>query len=243
MDRLISLINAFKEEHSIRYNAIAASSEEVNEKTNKEDDGSSQEMPIWRPSRLQCIISITTAFAILVFSIIAFAASRSNSPVVFSADMVPQGNPVVRTFEDTFAFGGPRNNRTDAAWDGLLPTGGGFIPVPNPEAYGLPSDIRQENQLWGISVFHQLHCLILLRRVHYNFVKGTPSDPTTVEHSGHCFDFLRQAISCYGDTTLEMPQLRAEDNIDRATFNSPRKCRDFESIKEYTETTYSNFVR
>lgn len=89
------------------------------------------------------------------------------------------GTSVIRTFEDTFAFGGPRTNRTDAAWDSLIPStcqinypylvvlvnvnylaGGGFIPVPNPEAYGLPNDERQGTQLWGVSVFHQLHCLV-----------------------------------------------------------------------------------
>lgn len=32
------------------------------------------------------------------------------------------GTPVIRTFEDTFAFGGPRTNRTDAAWDSLIPS-------------------------------------------------------------------------------------------------------------------------
>lgn len=32
------------------------------------------------------------------------------------------GTPVIRTFEDTFAFGGSRTNRTDAAWDSLIPS-------------------------------------------------------------------------------------------------------------------------
>jgi hypothetical protein len=68
---------------------------------------------------------------------------------------------VVRTFEDTFAFGGKRTNRTDSNWRSLIPYGGGFVPVRDAEKYGLQHDERQgDSPLYGVSVFHQLHCLV-----------------------------------------------------------------------------------
>lgn len=190
-------------------------------------------------SRAWVILGLATVLFFIPFTAIVAIKLRHASPR-FSAMYVPITTPVVRTFEDTFSFGGGRTNRTDRNWNSLIPYGGGFVPVSDPAAWGLPRDERQEDdqQLWGVSVFHQLHCLSLLRIVHFNFVAGTPSDEETVTHSAHCFDFLRQAISCFGDTTLEMPQLRTEATIDRATWSSPRQCRDFESIREWTETAY-----
>ncbi|KAG1862513.1 hypothetical protein DFJ58DRAFT_775467, partial [Suillus subalutaceus] len=43
-------------------------------------------------------------------------------------------------------------------------------------------------------VFHQIHCLQMFRLA---LIDG-PND-----HSGHCLNFLRQAIPCNSDTTLE----------------------------------------
>ncbi|KUL89006.1 hypothetical protein ZTR_06062 [Talaromyces verruculosus] len=158
MDRLRSLISPFKEKDVV-YSEINPGSEELLAKTGRNGSFSMRGALIWKPSRLQWGLSIAALFIVLIFGFVIVAARNSSSVPVFSAELIPEGTPVIRTFEDTFAFGGPRTNRTDAAWDSLIPTGGGFIPVLNPEAYGLPNDDRQGTQLWGVSVFHQLHCL------------------------------------------------------------------------------------
>jgi hypothetical protein len=81
----------------------------------------------------------------------------------------------------------------------------------------------------------------MLRIIHFNFVNGIQMEAQYIEHSEHCFDFLRQAISCYSDTTLEMPQLNNGKDISRATSNSKRQCRDFEEIKDWTERSYKSW--
>ncbi|KAF2101281.1 hypothetical protein NA57DRAFT_72723 [Rhizodiscina lignyota] len=226
-----------------------------------------------RSKHFVILIVTLLAFNVLFWIGVLIQSNQSNSATTterFSADYVPAFQPLTRTFEDTLSFGGPRSRFTDKNWASLIPQGGGFIPFRNPEAYGMPSDTRQSNtdistildtdgmptanattpsvQFWGVSVFHQLHCLSMLRKIYWNDRKGIPMEREFVDHAAHCFDFLRQALSCYSDTTLEMPQLRtkgedsAQDGIDRATHSSKRQCRDFESIKRWTEQEYMKAV-
>ena len=83
----------------------------------------------------------------------------------------------------------------------------------------------------------------MLRRIYWNNIDGISTDAAFIEHAGHCFDFLRQAISCWSDTTLEMPQLRSNSSVvTRASYQSPRQCRNFEEIKRYTEKEYLNMA-
>ncbi|KAG1866876.1 hypothetical protein F4604DRAFT_2022646 [Suillus subluteus] len=49
-------------------------------------------------------------------------------------------------------------------------------------------------RLFGVSMFHQIHCLQMIRLA---LINGSN------DHSGHCFNFLRQAILCNSDTTLD----------------------------------------
>lgn len=66
-------------------------------------------------------------------------------------------------------------------------------------------------------MFHQIHCLGVIRRDYYKLAMGIQTDDHFVikeeakrqlahEHSGHCFDYLRQAFECSGDMTLEWPR-------------------------------------
>ncbi|OAQ63373.1 hypothetical protein VFPPC_09228 [Pochonia chlamydosporia 170] len=63
----------------------------------------------------------------------------------------------------------------------------------------------------GIEVFHQLHCLNLVRqftyRDYYNRAENKPEAFTDSEgilrkHVDHCIDMLRQAIICHGDAGI-----------------------------------------
>jgi hypothetical protein len=76
-----------------------------------------------------------------------------------------------------------------------------------------------------LSAFHQLHCLVrphptspqpprlttnpthphqsyLVRHFQQGY-NGTPLTQEVAHHSAHCFDYIRQALMCAGDTTLE----------------------------------------
>ncbi|QKX63207.1 uncharacterized protein TRUGW13939_10376 [Talaromyces rugulosus] len=84
----------------------------------------------------------------------------------------------------------------------LLPQNGGLLRVRM-------SDDTEKVGDYGVSMFHQLHCLVVLREI--IFPGGSP---VHTEHNSsmarvqwaHCFDYLAQAILCAADDTLEPPK-------------------------------------
>ena len=87
----------------------------------------------------------------------------------------------------------------DALWDDLLTPNGGFI---------WQTEADGKRHVSGISMFHQLHCLQMLRAKLFQFREqalGAP-DPAEPDHNGskhshhpiddkhwlHCLDYLRQ---------------------------------------------------
>lgn len=115
----------------------------------------------------------------------------------------------------------------------------------------------------GISVFHQLHCLVssflsmactglfegflgvlttfqdLLRHLYYAAEGGTPptapGDKPEIhphQHARHCFDYLRQALICAADSTMEPGNMTTK----RVTgFGAVHKCRDYDGLVAWTE--------
>jgi len=51
------------------------------------------------------------------------------------------------------------------------------------------------------SVLHQLHCISYLRSAYILAAYNATNSP--YEHVSHCFEFVREAITCNGDVTLE----------------------------------------
>lgn len=95
--------------------------------------------------------------------------------------------------------------------------GDGFINVKDSRALGLPPGIQSpEGELYDVSLFHQLHCLMRIRetlfiaRFAMNHTNAEKIDETLIEptmmHVHHCFDYIRQALMCAGDLTLEWPR-------------------------------------
>ncbi|PCH33000.1 hypothetical protein WOLCODRAFT_61848 [Wolfiporia cocos MD-104 SS10] len=62
-----------------------------------------------------------------------------------------------------------------------------------PKAHGFVA-LGANGRQFGISMFHQLHCLEMIRESMINGPDG---------HAAHCLNFLRQAILCNSDITLE----------------------------------------
>ncbi len=100
-------------------------------------------------------------------------------------------------------------------------TGDGFIVIDSPKSYGLPLGKQTSNgQVYDISLFHQLHCLSGIRK-HLLLLKGSIGRNNTqeiqeilldpeVQHIYHCFDYIRQALMCAGDMTIEWPREEAD---------------------------------
>lgn len=84
-------------------------------------------------------------------------------------------------------------------------------------------------------MFHQLHCLYLIRRAYYSqinelerfdFVKYRAS------HVAHCFNYLQQSVTGSSDTTLE-PAIDKEHKFLGSGFE--RQCSDFGLLKRFVE--------
>ncbi|KAG5915915.1 hypothetical protein E4U42_007877 [Claviceps africana] len=66
------------------------------------------------------------------------------------------------------------------------------LPIPGDDGYYITS----------LDVFHQLHCLNLVRQAVYDRVDWTNRDEyLAIDHLDHCIDSLRQSLQCNADIT------------------------------------------
>ncbi|KAF6834249.1 hypothetical protein CPLU01_05060 [Colletotrichum plurivorum] len=84
-----------------------------------------------------------------------------------------------------------------------------------------------------LGVFHQLHCVNLLRKTLY---KDRPwptdaDDPMSLMHLEHCVDALRQAVMCSVDITPH-PWVW-EDGQNREVTTVMHTCRNFDAVRDW----------
>ncbi|RAQ47438.1 hypothetical protein AFGD_008739 [Aspergillus flavus] len=145
--------------------------------------------------------------------------------------------------------------RSNAAWEALAGPNHenpGFIYVPNWEELKLPpGGVIHGEMMYGISMFHQLHCLGAIRHTFWQLMEGK-LDPEALEaldgdttdpnfipnghgvwHIEYCFIYVRHALQCCGDTTIEV---RTDFNgqLIFIGWNSTHQCRSFDAIWDYT---------
>lgn len=131
-----------------------------------------------------------------------------------------------------------------------MPEGGGFVAVKGwePHAAQLPPAMHYEGQdAFSVAVFHQLHCLhylltefnkLLEDKDHLRSRRQTHDHGQAFEslqHVGHCFDYLRSSLMCCGDTALEG---QASDTNEPGTLGeaSHHVCKDYKRIKSWAES-------
>ncbi|RAL03606.1 uncharacterized protein BO80DRAFT_423043 [Aspergillus ibericus CBS 121593] len=114
------------------------------------------------------------------------------------------------------------NDDSDAkSWESILlpPSGGGIRSHTIPDSIN-PNDVPDGKVLgWGISMFHQLHCLIALRALIFpettenkiNSTSGAHTDDMVHDrgHWAHCFDYIAQVggfdtLGCGSETDYIM---------------------------------------
>ncbi|KAI1416920.1 hypothetical protein F5Y13DRAFT_185758 [Hypoxylon sp. FL1857] len=122
-------------------------------------------------------------------------------------------------------------------WDSLLTPNGGFLMVEEQD---------HEINKYGVSMFHQLHCLSMIRTVllssemHMDHVRVESRDMESAMDRGHflhCFDYIVQAILCSADDTLErsgkvlVPGGEAVDGING--MGQTHQCRNATLLYDY----------
>ncbi|KAF2262029.1 hypothetical protein CC78DRAFT_606529 [Lojkania enalia] len=161
---------------------------------------------------LRIFLEVTMAFAI-VFLLFLRPSSPScrirNTPVPqFPRKMYTFTNDPHYAREDMF-FNESTTLRTLHNWIPLSSASRGYIVLPPspssilPKPYTVPIDRFTDGPGYMMSVFHQLHCLSYLAEHFQQGYGGVELDDEVAHHSAHCFNYLRQGITCAGDTTLE----------------------------------------
>ncbi|EMD90725.1 hypothetical protein COCC4DRAFT_68645 [Bipolaris maydis ATCC 48331] len=137
-------------------------------------------------------------------------------------------------------------NKTKQQWAELLPLGAGFMEVPDYNSYTLPPPMHfpeaPGKEVFSLAVFHELHCLMHIAASMDDLVmqirrKDFKLDESFLLHNDHCFDYIRNAIMCFGDTTLEgqtrTPGLEHVPGTDGT--GAIHVCRNFDEVSAYAE--------
>ncbi|KAL7956596.1 hypothetical protein V8C34DRAFT_288384 [Trichoderma compactum] len=189
---------------------------------------------------------------------------QSDKPIQLSQQKLPQIPTHLVTFRENKAFMDAVPGDLNQPWETIVPNGRGFIKVTEPATWNLTGGFPLEgvtpySEQYCISMFHQLHCLAtlktafakLLRREQkqaqspgegahdHNNDEVEQSDNhldhlTDASHLDHCFDYLRQAIMCAGDMTLEKAHIIngvPADAVDG--WEVEHQCRDWSTMFDF----------
>ncbi|OKL62898.1 hypothetical protein UA08_01852 [Talaromyces atroroseus] len=124
------------------------------------------------------------------------------------------------------SFAQRSNAISDGLWDSLFPEKKGFIQHPE-----FAPDVA------GIAVFHELHCLDILRSAFFASVDGKLEEMgaqsqemnhrTSLHHIRHCFEYLRQSLICLADSNLEAMNYTTQGV---SGWQTERTCRDYDGL-------------
>ncbi|KAJ6496924.1 hypothetical protein DFH09DRAFT_945732 [Mycena vulgaris] len=144
------------------------------------------------------------------------------------------------TFEkDLSPFQIPSSPELDEKWDDLYNFG--ISRIPKHEADRLPnktSPIPGDPGFYiaGLNVFHELHCLNMIRKAldpdYYPDSNIKTSEPSR-KHVSHCVDWLRNSIMCHSDTSVIVWQWNARVNQSTPKARVPHSCKKFEPIRDW----------
>ncbi|KAJ9660930.1 hypothetical protein H2198_002275 [Neophaeococcomyces mojaviensis] len=195
---------------------------------------------------LLVIVIYTTKFVSLGFNLTKLSPNSLLPREMLSAREVAAYSTVefapfafdVHTNND---YVGPPSPVSDAAWDRLLEVG---IYSMTDEEYtqwgGATAQVAGEpdQHVVTIELFHQLHCMHLLRNIIYSPERN--ANPYNESHRGlafhidHCFDYIRRVIMCHGDLTPMPMSYNPEGHPTYAPqLSYIRSCRNFNQIFEF----------
>ncbi|KAF8514428.1 hypothetical protein BU17DRAFT_77045 [Hysterangium stoloniferum] len=112
-------------------------------------------------------------------------------------------------------------------WESLFPPGGGGFVRLGPD-----------HRLFGVSMFHQLHCLNKVRHA----VLERPPSPWERWHTQHCLNYLRQMFLCAANVRLEpVTSSSAHGMVKVDGLGLQHTCRDWSILRDIAEKNYESW--
>ncbi|CAJ2509895.1 Uu.00g057950.m01.CDS01 [Anthostomella pinea] len=140
-----------------------------------------------------------------------------------------------------------KGDDVDAKWDYISDIGDTMISREEMLNLGLNPDISlaitdpegKPGYRVAVEVFHQLHCLNLLRQNLYKDYYAPMGGDTAAPHHDleghldHCIEALRQFVMCQGDVGVFSFNYPFGDGDPWPDYSTPHTCRNFESIRQW----------
>ncbi|EIM84317.1 uncharacterized protein STEHIDRAFT_159001 [Stereum hirsutum FP-91666 SS1] len=169
------------------------------------------------------LLALVVSMSVNLLTVRNMALKTSNDPgrYSYSGDDYPIQLPlylptVSLVYENTERFGvSDLSSWSDWRSTDAFPKGNGFVKL-GPQA-----------RLFGLSMFHQLHCLQMIRHA---ILAGDAED-----HVQHCLNMIRQAILCAADTTLDPLDVSNDDGAPIAAdgVGQTHMCRDWDMVYQF----------
>jgi len=117
--------------------------------------------------------------------------------------------------------------------------GMGFQEVNNTEKYhDLPTPIQWDGKkvVYSTSLTHQLHCIFIMAQTYAGLTSNTTLPEDHHWHVIHCFDYMRQAVMCAADMSIEGLETTSPDhNGGSDGWDAKHVCRDYSQVTTYLE--------
>ncbi|KAK3311961.1 hypothetical protein B0H66DRAFT_614226 [Apodospora peruviana] len=229
--------------------------DQVKERVSEDDGFLHAHNQRWRPWHLILYaLIVVISFALGRYS--SFAQDAKDDSLPLSQSMIGRATVPHKTTifkpepgynDDPF---GP--DMLQSPWHLLAPPGKGHIRVDDPSAWNISGGYPLNDtgaEEYTLSVFHQLHCLATIKskmsrlqdwyegendKEYLRFSLG--EEYVREEHVYHCFDYIRQAIMCAGDTALEKART-VDGKVVRGVdgWGAGHYCRDWDVIFRWAE--------
>ncbi|KAF7943520.1 hypothetical protein EAE96_011443 [Botrytis aclada] len=210
-------------------------------------DGERSENENFRNERVNANLTLRVVFLhlslILLYTIIFILALRQTTcSISTSVHLIPGVRiryvPVAPPDLPSSPYAGPPSESVDQAWHDLLKDMNIRVTAEELENRNQKSISLPEgggHMVW-IGAHHQLHCIKMLRRWNYrDHYYPNITDPTIEHwdiHADHCFDILRSAVMCQGDTTLTTFGWESLPKPQPHVKSTEHRCVDWDALME-----------